>query len=94
MSGDVTLMPFLINVLEALNAAPLSSKQSARMFLFGTSEMFPRSVVLPATVLQPGMFFSNLYLSLRNLVQSYFFCLFMFFVFVIVLFVLYSVQTQ
>jgi hypothetical protein len=34
----------------------MSSKQSASVFLLGTSKIFPRSVVLPATVLQPGVF--------------------------------------
>jgi hypothetical protein len=47
---------FFINILEAINSAPLSSKQSACVFLIGTSENCPRSVVLPPTVLEPGVF--------------------------------------
>jgi hypothetical protein len=40
-----------IDALFLINSAPLSSKQSACVFLLGTSEIFPRSVVLPVTVL-------------------------------------------
>jgi hypothetical protein len=47
---------FLINVFRCPNSARLSSKQSACMFLLGTSEIFPCSVVLPATVVQPDVF--------------------------------------
>jgi hypothetical protein len=47
---------FLINVFRGTKFCPLDSKQSACVFLLGTSENFPRSVVLPATVLQPGVF--------------------------------------
>jgi hypothetical protein len=57
MSGDVTLMPCSYYMsLEALNPAPLSSKQSACVFLLGTPVIVLRSVVLPVTVLQPDVF--------------------------------------
>jgi hypothetical protein len=47
---------FLIYVSRGIKFAPLSSKQSACVFLLGISENVLRSVVLPATVLQPGVF--------------------------------------
>jgi hypothetical protein len=45
---------FLINIFRGTKFCP-SSMQSACVFLLGTFELFPRSVVLPATVLQPDV---------------------------------------